>query len=98
MSEPFFETLLLIVDFYKWIVIAAVIVSWLINFQIINTQNRMVYSILEVLHKMTEPVFGLVRRVLPNMGGLDLSPIVVLFGLFFIQSLIYSKLLPWAQS
>ncbi|MBV1885963.1 MAG: YggT family protein [Parvibaculaceae bacterium] len=87
-------TLYQIVGFYQWIVIAAVIVSWLINFQIINTQNRMVYSILEVLHKMTEPVFGLVRRVLPNMGGLDLSPIVVLFGLFFLQTFIATTLIP----
>lgn len=87
-------TLYQIVGFYQWIVIAAVIVSWLINFQIINTQNRMVYSILEVLHKMTEPVFGVVRRVLPNMGGLDLSPIVVLFGLFFLQTFIATTLIP----
>ena len=87
-------TLYQIVGFYQWIVIAAVIVSWLINFQIINTQNRMVYSILEVLHKMTEPVFGIVRRVLPNMGGLDLSPIVVLFGLFFLQTFIATTLIP----
>lgn len=87
-------TLYQIVGFYQWIVIAAVIVSWLINFQIINTQNRVVYSILEVLHKMTEPVFGIVRRVLPNMGGLDLSPIVVLFGLFFLQTFIATTLIP----
>lgn len=87
-------TLYQIVGFYQWIVIAAVIVSWLINFQIINTQNRVVSSILEVLHKMTEPVFGIVRRVLPNMGGLDLSPIVVLFGLFFLQTFIATTLIP----
>lgn len=87
-------TLYQIVGFYQWIVIAAVIVSWLINFQIINTQNRVVYSILEVLHKMTEPVFGIVRRVLPSMGGLDLSPIVVLFGLFFLQTFIATTLIP----
>jgi YggT family protein len=86
-------TLKEILNFYQWIVIAAVIVSWLVNFQIINTQNRVVYSLLEVLYKMTEPVFNVVRRVLPNMGGLDLSPIVVLFGLFFLQTLIANKLM-----
>lgn len=87
-------TLYQIVGFYQWIVIAAVIVSWLVNFQIINTQNRVVYSLLEVLYKMTEPVFNVVRRVLPNMGGLDLSPIVVLFGLFFLQTFIATTLMP----
>ena len=91
-------TLYQIVGFYQWIVIAAVIVSWLINFQIINTQNRIVSSILEVLYKMTEPVFGFVRRFLPNMGGLDLSPIIVLFGLFFLQTFIATTLIPAVTS
>ena len=89
-----FATLLLVLNFYQWIVIAAVIVSWLVNFQIINTQNRVVYSLLEVLYKMTEPVFGFIRRFLPNMGGLDLSPIIVLFGIFFLQTFIASTLMP----
>ena len=82
------ETLLAIIGFYVWIVFGAVIVSWLINFQVINTQNRFVYAIVDILYRMTEPVFNLIRRVLPFtvIGGLDLSPIVLLFGLFFLQS------------
>lgn len=85
MINPIAALIIQILDFYKWIVILAVIVSWLTAFNVINEHNNIVRMILRVLYALTEPVFGPVRRVLPSFGGLDLSPIVVLFGIWFIK-------------
>ena len=65
----------MILEIYKWVVIIAVIVSWLIAFNVINTYNNFVRSLLRCLAPLTEPVFRRVRKVMPPMGGLDLSPI-----------------------
>jgi YggT family protein len=64
-----------VVSLYIWILFLAVIASWLINFNVINTSNRVVYMILDTLYKLTEPALRPIRRLLPNMGGLDLSPV-----------------------
>ncbi len=85
MINPLAALIIQVLEFYKWIVIIAVIVSWLAAFNVINDHNNVVRMILRILYAMTEPVFGPIRRVLPNFGGLDLSPIVVLFGIWFIQ-------------
>ena len=85
MINPVFALIIQVLEFYKWIVILAVIVSWLTAFNVINEHNNVVRMILRVLYNLTEPVFRPVRRVMPNLGGLDLSPIVVLFGIWFIQ-------------
>ena len=65
------------------------IASWLINFNVINTSNRVVYMIVDVLYKLTEPALRPIRRLLPNMGGLDLSPIVLILLLWFIRDLLF---------
>jgi YggT family protein len=85
MMNPVAALLVQVLEFYKWIVILAVIVSWLTAFNVINERNQFVNMILRVLYAMTEPVFRPVRRILPSFGGLDLSPIVVLFAIWFIQ-------------
>ena len=85
MMNPLAALLIQVLEFYKWIVIAAVIVSWLTAFNVINERNQFVNMLLRVLYALTEPVFRPVRRVLPSFGGLDLSPIVVLFAIWFIQ-------------
>ena len=82
------DVLLLILRLYTWVVVAAVIVSWLVNFGVINLHNSFARSVIGALQAMTEPVFAQVRRVIPIMGGLDLSPLVVLLLLFFLQRLI----------
>jgi YggT family protein len=74
-----------ILDLYKWVVIAAVIVSWLIAFNVINTHNNFVRSLLRVLYALTEPVFRAIRRVIPPIGGLDLSPLVVFLIIAALQ-------------
>ena len=78
-----------IVSLYIWILIFAVIASWLINFNVINTSNRAVYMIVDVLYKLTEPALRPIRRLLPNLGGLDLSPMVLILLLWFIRDLIF---------
>ena len=79
-----------ILNFYWWIVIFSAIFSWLYAFNVINSSNQFVNMIGKFLYQMTEPVYRPIRNFLPNMGGLDLSPIVVLFAIMFIQySLVY---------
>lgn len=82
------DVALLILNLYYYVVIAAVVASWLINFGVINTYNPLVRSLLQMLTAMTEPLFRQIRRVIPAMGGLDLSPLVVLIGIFFLQRLL----------
>lgn len=94
---PIVQLFQIILGMYWYVVIAAVIMSWLVNFGVINTQNRIVYIIGSALTQMTEPVFRKIRRYIPIMGGLDLSPIVLLLGLWLAQSYI-SILIMWMIS
>ena len=77
MLNPIAYLILTILDIYKWIVIVAVIVSWLTAFNVINQYNNFVRSLLRILIALTEPVFRPIRKVIPAIGGLDLSPLVV---------------------
>ncbi|MGH6888371.1 MAG: YggT family protein [Rhizomicrobium sp.] len=77
-----------VVDLYWFVVIAAVVVSWLVVFGVINTYNHVVRSILRMLDALTEPVFRRIRRILPPLGGLDLSPLIVLLILWVVQYLV----------
>ena len=76
-----------ILDLFFSVLILSAILSWLVAFNVVNTRNRAVYLIGDFLYRVTEPVLRPIRRVLPNMGGLDLSPIVVLLAISFIQNL-----------
>jgi YggT family protein len=73
---------------YLWIVIAAVVLSWLVSFNIVNPNNNFVHIVGDFLYRMTEPVFMRIRRILPAMGGIDLSPIVVFLGIGAIRMFI----------
>ena len=79
-----------------WIIILQVILSWLVAFNVLNTHQPFVRSIWYSLNRLTEPVYGRIRRVLPDMGGLDLSPLIVLFGLFALQVVVNNNLAPLA--
>ena len=74
-----------ILKYYSYIVIANVVLSWLIAFNVINTSNRFVYLILDFTYKMTEPILMRIRRFLPNLGAFDISPIVLLLLIWFIE-------------
>lgn len=87
---PVIETLMYILNIYWWIVILAVIFSWLYAFNVINSRNQFVGMIGNGLFQMTEPVFRQVRRFLPNLGTLDIAPLVVLVILFFLQRVLIS--------
>ena len=75
-------------DFYKWVVIVNVVISWLVAFNVINTSNQLVYMIMDVTYRLTEPVYRRIRAIMPDLGGIDLSPVVVLLAIFFLQSLV----------
>jgi YggT family protein len=80
-----FYLALQLLKFYSYVVIANVVISWLIGFNILNTHNRFVYSILELTHRLTDPPLNRIRRFLPNLGSLDISPIILLLLIWFIE-------------
>ncbi len=80
-----FYLALQILKLYSYVVIINVILSWLIAFNILNTQNRFVYSILELSYRLTDPILNKIRRFLPNLGSLDISPIILLLLIWFIE-------------
>ena len=83
-----------ILNIYKWIVIANVIISWLVTFNVLNTQNRFVYSLLELTYRLTEPFLNKIRRFMPNLGTLDISPVILLLLIWFLQTCMYLYLEP----
>jgi len=76
------------IGIYSWIVIASVIMSWLVNFNVINSHNNFVIMVMEFLYRVTEPILVKIRRFIPIMGGFDLSPIALLLFLWFLQAVI----------
>ena len=80
--------LILIINLFQFILIVYIIGTWLVNFNIINSGNRFVFSIMDALYRLCEPSLSFVRRYLPVFGTLDLSPIVVYIGLWFLKSLL----------
>ena len=77
-----------IINLYIWVLIINVIMSWLVAFNVLNTSNRFVYSVLDISYKLTDPPLNFIRRYLPNFGNIDLSPIIVFLLLWFAQSLL----------
>ena len=83
-----------IVSLYIWILIINAIISWLVAFNVLNTSNRFVYSILDVSYKLTNPPLNYIRRFLPNLGSIDISPIILILGLMFLRNLVFEMLAP----
>ena len=80
-----FYLALQILKLYSYVVIANVVISWLVAFNILNTQNRFVYSILEMTYRLTDPILNKIRNFLPNLGSLDISPVILLLLIWFIE-------------
>ena len=80
-----FYLALQILKLYSYVVVANVVISWLIAFNILNTGNRFVYAILELTYRLTDPILVKIRRFLPNLGSLDISPIILLLLIWFIE-------------
>ncbi len=83
-----------VLGFYIMLVLAKVVLSWLVAFNVVNTRNRFVYLVGDFLHRVTEPALRPIRRLLPNFGGIDLSPVVLLLGVYFIRQLLIRDLAP----
>ena len=83
-----------IVSLYIWILIIHVIFSWLVAFNVLNTSNRFVYSVLDVSYKLTAPPLNFIRRFLPNLGSIDISPVILILGLMFLRNLVFEMFAP----
>ena len=83
--RPIVFILIQVINLYIYLLIASAVLSWLIAFNVVNTRNQFVGAVAEFLYRITEPVLGPIRRRLPNMGGLDISPIVAFFVFWLIQ-------------
>lgn len=92
--RPFLEVIIYLLDAYWWVVIIAVIVSWLIAFNVVNTRNQIVGMIADFLYRITEPVFRQVRGWLPNLGGIDFAPLIVLLIIYIIERMIVLYVYP----
>ena len=89
-----FYLVLQLLKLYYYIVLANVVISWLIAFNILNTQNRFVYSILEMTYRLTDPILNRIRRFLPNLGSLDISPVILLVLIWFIEMCMHLYIKP----
>ena len=83
---PVIQLILLLLDIYFWIIIAVVVLSWLVAFNIVNPSNNIVRQIRYALHRLTEPLLGPIRRRIPDLGGIDLSPMILLIALWFLSN------------
>jgi len=88
------DIIIIVLDLYVWLLIASAILSWLIAFNVVNTRNQFVAAIAEFLFRITEPVLGPIRRSLPSLGGLDISPIVLILIIMFLQRVITYYIYP----
>ena len=88
------DVIMLVLQLYVWLIIAAAILSWLIAFNVVNTRNDVVRAVWDFLHRITEPVLRPIRSILPNLGGIDISPIILLLIIFFIERVIERYLYP----
>jgi YggT family protein len=89
---PLIGFIVYLIQLYIWVVIAAAILSWLVAFNVVNTNNRVVLTIGDMLYRVTEPALRPIRRILPDLGGIDISPVILILLLLFIRDVV---LLGW---
>jgi len=83
-----------IITIYLWIIIVNAILSWLVAFNILNTQNRFVFSVLDATYKMTDPALNKIRRFIPTFGSIDVSPVILILLLMFLRNVIFEIFAP----
>ena len=83
-----------IITIYLWIIIINAVLSWLVAFNILNTQNRFVFAVLDATYKMTDPVLNKIRRFIPTFGSLDVSPVILILLLMFLRNIIFEIFAP----
>lgn len=86
--NPISDMLLTVIQLYIWVLIISAVLSWLVTFNVINTRNRFVYMAGDFLYRITEPALRPIRQILPNLGGIDVSPVVLILILVFVQKVI----------
>jgi YggT family protein len=93
---PLFWLLDTVIGIYIWVLIAGAVLSWLVAFNVVNTRNRFVYLIGDFLHRITEPALRPIRRVLPSLGGVDLSPLALILLLLFLRQVLSRLFIAYA--
>ncbi len=83
-----------VITIYLWIIIINAVLSWLVAFNILNTQNRFVFALLDATYKMTDPVLNKIRRFIPTFGSIDVSPVVLILLLMFLRNIIFEIFAP----
>ena len=83
-----------IITIYLWIIIINAILSWLVAFNILNTHNRFVFSVLDATHKMTDPALNKIRSFIPTFGSIDISPVILILLLMFLRNIIFEIFAP----
>jgi YggT family protein len=89
-----FQTIDLALNLYTWVLIASAIFSWLYAFNVINSRNQFVDSVGRFLFAVTEPALRPLRRIMPNLGGIDISPVILLLIIFFLRSFMWTTIYP----
>jgi len=82
------------ITIYLWVIIINALLSWLVAFNILNTQNRFVFSVLDTTYKLTDPILNKIRRFVPTFGSIDISPIILILGLMFLRNLVFEIFAP----
>jgi YggT family protein len=85
---PLLSFISLVIGLYIWVIIASAILSWLIAFNVVNTHNRFVYMVADTLNRLTEPALQPFRRILPSLGGIDISPVLLILALIFLRDVV----------
>ena len=83
--NPFIWLFEALIELVTWVVIASAIMSWLVAFGVVNMRNQFIRMVVETLYRLTEPLLRPIRRLMPNLGGVDISPVILLLGLFFVR-------------
>ena len=83
-----------LITIYLWVIIINALLSWLVAFNILNTQNRFVFSVLDITYKLTDPILNKIRRFVPTFGSIDISPIILILGLMFLRNLVFEIFSP----
>jgi len=83
-----------LITIYLWVIIINALLSWLVAFNILNTQNKFVFSVLDTTYKLTDPILNKIRRFVPIFGSVDISPIILILGLMFLRNLVFELFAP----
>ncbi len=98
IAGPLIQVLLFALEFYWYLVIISVVLSWLVAYKVVNTSNRAVYMIGDFLYRITEPALRPIRRILPNLGGVDISPVVLILVIYFAREVLGNILVSLASA